>query len=728
MSILVSSIPGAVLQDRAWVRKSFLMAGNETFSEDLALKALGLGMIKNEKTANLTGSYRSTVWRKYTSTRPGGNWTFNNIPQFTPFADPRFSNLDPEITTARNPASIGKGGMGEFYSESFDDNAVRVALQFGVPEYNGMVSFFTGFYDNDAAMLANDGVIQNIGYYIGRAAGLVVGIAMLPVILVGSAVSYFLGRPTSRYYYMRETMPLYWNRVNVIANTIAVNMGLVERAYADAFNAETKFLDPNHDVRDSDKENMAAYRKIFKQELGDIFLESGGINVYALSTKTQRMADKRYEMIMEILEKSGGDQKLAYVELSKLMDQSYVYETRTQDTDWDSFMKAYHEKAWAKTTGKQSAFEATGSTEISDLKQAEAPPGEEAAKAEEVALNQEKGMFAKWQPKADYDDTKTTKGWLDEESTDTVKNYWMAQRRDGGKFVYVRVDNPGSVSESFSNSFGRPQIVEKINGISQNAREMRFSVADGNTGIGLVDQAIGGLKAVAAGAMESFHMSGLMSLAGSAFVDIPDRWQDASMNAPSMSFTMELRSPYGHPLARFLNLYLPLTLLLAGTLPISTGKASYTSPFLCSAFLRGRGIIRTGMIDSLQITRGAGNFGFTRDGECLAIDVSFSIKDLSTVMHAPIDTGFSILKPWKGMLFDEENMFNDYMAVLGNLSQADMIYPLRKMMLNLTKKGVMMDTYFSKAHLASMLDESWVTRWVGTTVGAFVRAGGGPTQ
>ena len=68
-------------------------------------------------------------------------------------------------------------------------------------------------------------------------------------------------------------------------------------------------------------------------------------------------------------------------------------------------------------------------------------------------------------------------------------------------------------------------------------------------------------------------------------------------------------------------------MLLAGILPLSTGKASYTSPFLCQLYDRGRLQIRLGMIESLSITRGTTNLAFDKHGQALGIDVTFSVVE-----------------------------------------------------------------------------------------------------
>jgi hypothetical protein len=167
-------------------------------------------------------------------------------------------------------------------------------------------------------------------------------------------------------------------------------------------------------------------------------------------------------------------------------------------------------------------------------------------------------------------------------------------------------------------------------------------------------------------------------MSGNAFVDIPKEWKDSTANLPSTNYTIELRSPYGNKMARFQNLMIPLSMILAAALPKSTGKHSYDAPFLCQIYDKGRAQVRLGMIESLNITRGAGNLGWTQNNEPLGINIDFTVVDLSSIMHMPIN-------PSPG-LFDEDNAYSDYLAVLGGLTLADQVYAGNRLRLSLTRK------------------------------------------
>lgn len=694
---------GANVRDKEWVRKTFMLG-----------------------TANMADTrfrLQTLATQKFTDTRLGGNMTINNIPQYTRSADIRVSGLNAENQILDDDKNVSGQhlGMGRFYSEQIDDNSQQIFLQFGVPEYNGMFSFFTGFYDNEAGLLANEG-LGKYTYYAGFAIGLVVSVAFFPVLLVGSVASWFLARPTSRYYYMKEAMPLYWNRVNLICNTLGVNMGLVPRINQQYDSTKIEF---------QAGETNDEWRSYAHALAPDIFRKNGGINIYAVANKAQRLADKRYALQQEIftgegIDRSVWDKLKGFItgdygtpeERAQMVAQRQATDSAStrlnrdiaDDNSLAPYLEEYHKLAIGnKATSRNNPFLGT---DVSELKAEDAPP-----RSNTQQLRSTYGAAA-----TEEEEPELLKGYAAKDEASFL-DYWKANQREGSNYVGFKVDYTGTVGESFSNSTKEPEISNKINGISGSARSARFSFSDGNTGFGIVDEAVNAAKGLVSGVLDSVHLSGLLSLAGSAFVDIPQVWSDSSATFPTASYNIELRAPYGHVLSRYMNLHVPLACILAGVLPLSTGKQSYSSPFLCSLFCKGKNQIRLGMIDSVSITRGAGNLGWNNNGECLGIDVSFTIKDLSSILHAPIDPGFNPLKPWKGMLFDDDSAFKDYMAVLGNLSLADQTYGWRKLFINLTKKREAVDTFFSRAHFAQATSNNFLTRLPGTMYGIATRAG-----
>jgi hypothetical protein len=297
-------------------------------------------------------------------------------------------------------------------------------------------------------------------------------------------------------------------------------------------------------------------------------------------------------------------------------------------------------------------------------------------------LSNEKAMRSSSNESAERQDP--TKGPVPHsaQNIDGWGKHMKAIFKDGAEFATFRVDHTGSVEESFQSSTGETDIAQKFNSASAQGRAAKFSLFGGNIDGGPIDAVKNGLGSIIEGGISgipfigSTIMPALKAGAGAAYADIPEYWQNSSASMPRMSYTMQLVAPYGNPLSQMINIYIPLCMILAGALPLSTGKQSYTSPFLCQVFDQGRCQTRLGIIDSLQITRGVSNLGFNKKKQAMAIDVSFTVKDLSTVLHMPIATGFA-LDPLEG-IFDEDTIFTDYISVLASNNLGKNIYVAQK--------------------------------------------------
>jgi hypothetical protein len=152
-------------------------------------------------------------------------------------------------------------------------------------------------------------------------------------------------------------------------------------------------------------------------------------------------------------------------------------------------------------------------------------------------------------------------------------DYAVANNKGAAEWINFRVDAMKSVNESFSNNVGESSISSKINNMSSGAADLRFSLSDLNTGFGAIDTLVNGVRDFFTGVADGMHVSGLMTLMGSGFVDIPKRWTDSSADVfPSATYTIKCRPPYGNALSRFLNMHIPIACILAGMLPISYGR------------------------------------------------------------------------------------------------------------------------------------------------------------
>ena len=91
-------------------------------------------------------------------------------------------------------------------------------------------------------------------------------------------------------------MPLYWNAVNSMANTIAANMGVVPRM-------QLKGTSRTSDENALNESTVASYYNMNP----NIYKPEGGIDIYRISNRAQRLADAHRAGLSEVLSNDVGD-------------------------------------------------------------------------------------------------------------------------------------------------------------------------------------------------------------------------------------------------------------------------------------------------------------------------------------------------------------------------------------------------------------------------------------
>lgn len=631
------------LRDVDWVRQSFMLPRRTISNSDALRRTL------------------SDARFKFTDTTLGGNFAINPPYQFTRFADIPVPSL-----------YSGSKGMGRYYSEAIDDSAQLIHMRFGVPQFNSLLNYFFNFFNPQAGRIARTGRSYDLAFSLGKIAGTLFPLPVQLFTAAGHALNFLMGRDTSKYYYLKPTMPLYWNAVNTIANGIAVNMGLVPRIMGNSEKSTVK----------GEPEYTAEVGKRYQRLNPEIWHESGEIDIYSLASRAQRMANKQRKELNQALE-TGESAEAVQAKIISMVGAGRYTSNAPEFKSYEDYLSSWH----ALNEGTE-----------------EQDPGT-------VDVVGQKYSFK-----------------------DKMIKFFEAEYEDGSQFVTFHVEHTGTVSESFSNSATEPEISSKLNGLSSGARQARFSSADGQTGIPFIDDMLQMGGAFIEGIATAVNLQGLLAFSGSAIADIPKMWDSSSADLPKSEYQIKLRTPYGNDYSRFVDLFIPLSMLLAGSLPISTGKQSYTSPFLCEVYDKGRTQTRLGMIQNLQITRGEGNLGWTRDMKPLGINVSFSVMDLSSIMHMPITAGFDLsdaveltgaaalaaraaatASPMRAAgalglaagtdfakgFFDSDTVYSDYLATLSSLSLTEQIYVMQKLRINMTRQFSSMKTWFSASHFSN---------------------------
>lgn len=627
-----NEIPVLAVKDEQWARQAFIISsptskdstGKETFLEQI----------------DITNRYYSTAYLKWTDSSLGGNVCINPLPQFTRYADIREPGLRANAVNTTLQMQQGELGMGNYYSEAIDDNMQIVHLRFGVPSYNSLFQFFTGFYNTDASILArtgrfSDGIIDGIL----KAGGALVTLAILPLAIVpiaigfiGHAARFFMKWPASKFYYLKPAMPAYWMAVTNMMNQIAVNKGV---SYTSPKYQEETIMGT---TKKFTNQETSVLRKLFP----DGFKKDGTIDVYAISNRSKRMEMRQQYALRQALTAENNQSWFGRVK-SVVNNEGGGLAGSGGPKEMPEFSLESYITRFLDVGIMSTISEMFNGANEKELKQREGEDNEQLANTP-------------------FESAPGAAG---------VAEYFVANLADGSDWVSFRVNHTGAVTDSFSSSSAKSSLAEKINMYSSSARDMRINFAQGNIDpLGVSSTIISGVGSVVSGVASALQISGLAAAAGNAFVDIPDHWSESTASLSKTSYSFTLICPYGNIISQTMYIYLPLCCLLAGALPLATGKQSHTSPFLCELFDRGRRTTRLGIIDSVTINRGTSNLSFNNDDHPLAIEVTFTVADLSSVVAMPILPGFS-LNIAQG-LFDPDNTYTDYMMTLSSMSLRDL--------------------------------------------------------
>jgi hypothetical protein len=612
--------------------------------------------------------FYSTTKLKFTDSSLGGNIAINPRPQFTPYADIPGGNrsITDELTVA---SRSGKWGMGRYYSESLDDNAQTVFLEFGLPKFNSLIDFFTKAIDYTDSVIANTGRAP-VAYKLGQFLGAGVMLAAFPLITlsiwaVKLTSKLILGHGSFNYYYLEPTMHMYWGAVNTIVTNLATEMGILIPEMMNDGSKANRIGVPVK-ISQQDLEEM-------KDLMPGIMSDANNyIDVFAIATRAQALANKQLLKERELY--NAGD-------INEFDMDGYVktkYTTSESKSPGAGVMAGVN-KGLSFTNFLDNLTSAGGLFESEDKK----PPVEKKVPSDNKYTHNPDGT-------APVDDDPERESYLEKlaKATDSAI-------KDGGMHAVFYVDYSGPVSESFSNSTGQINTGDKVKSVAQKARNIKFDLAGGE--LGVISDVVSAGKDLLAGALDSvsFGLSSVIStMTGGGYVDIPKRWEDSDMSMPQITYNMQLISPYGNTISQLQNIYIPLAMLLAGTLPLSTGKSSYTSPFLCSLYSKGVQNIKLGMITSLSITRGTSNLGFNSKRKPLALDVSFTVTDFSTRVTAPVSSSlFDIFN----VSLEDDTPLGNYIATLGSRDLLTSKYTMPKAKLRASRMLMKKDQMLSPA-------------------------------
>lgn len=604
----------------------------------------------------------------------GGNRAINSKYQFGRLTDPKIQGL----------TTLSKG-MGRGYYEAIDRNQKLISLQCGTPEFNALSQYLGTFFNPVMSTLVNKGETGRLSYKIGKTLGTLFTLPLQAWFAFQhtytKVTAALTGTPYSKFYYMKANMAMYWNGVQVMFNALLVDMGYVAPSYVST-------TDAGKNNNDNNKEQLAfgALSKIeldtMQRMLPDILLESsdglGGVDVFSVANRAQRLAWAHNQVLQGYLTDPTTDSPEAYEEKLVNYINSGATTIKPATSNWETFIRRHMgEPAYTRSSAGSSAT-AEDQKQIEELQNklnaitsAQNPTAEQQAQVASLRrqieqANEQVKYLTDEAEQAALQAAQDGNNYTPRSRKPSFFEHMRANAADGGAFVTFAAESQ-SPTESFTNNTKKPAIAEKLDGITQAGRDLSYTLAEGK--IFKLQEMISPITGLIKGTLDSWGIN-LGPFAGNAFVDMPNTWESSSVDFSQNSYSIRLQTPYGNKFSILMDLYLPLIMLINIVAPRSTGKASYTSPYLCSLFAKGEVHARLGMITSLTVSRAVGNLKWTKDRLPNAIDVEFTYTNLDQIMHLPVSQGFSDTTLGRDLLthFDEPSAYTDYISTLASMS------------------------------------------------------------
>lgn len=622
--------------------------------------------------------YFSTADFKFSSTSPGMNMAVNPKPQFTRYCDVRSKGKlnRPDISLETTGHQYGLG-MGRYYSEAIDDNQQRIFLRFGVPKYMPLLLWMSKSFDIDKVVLHNRGVITST---LLTAIGLVskfFAIASAPLLAIGMfAVNVYT--QNSRFYSVKDTMYIYWATVENILNQMTARRTMVPHILQDySFKLDNSM--------NREQKVNSSYVEALNSLIPDIIDgETGRISVFAIALRSQAAFNKMLREDYEAnSQKSLATDFTGYQETGRTGHDGYFTNNRgTPSFSAYLLTKAYDTFIKGNKDQEVNLINEGGQPNQSSL--IDYDPAYLDSEGKPLSLSGDMN-----DPNSNPESAIRSNAEAKKSTFDKYKEYMLAELSEGAAFAVFNVDFTGSVGESFSNSSASNPIESTFNSISSKARNIS-NILSSAADIPIVGETL--KFAADAGATilsnASFGIANpLLALAYGVNITMPKVWESSSASLPRANYKIKLISPYGNAYSQLFNIYLPLAMILAGSLPRSTGNSSYTSPFMCQLFDRGRVNIQLGMIESVSITRGTSNLAFSRNGHPNAIDVDIAIANLDEIISVDVNSNGVLTRLTDALSPDfSDNPFTSYLNTITGVDVYTQVYRIPMLRLKLAER------------------------------------------
>lgn len=282
---------------------------------------------------------------------------------------------------------------------------------------------------------------------------------------------------------------------------------------------------------------------------------------------------------------------------------------------------------------------------------------------------------------------------------------------DANQFIAFRLEKGSdNASETFSNTLQESQLQQRLNEAvsAQRSIDRSLSAQSGGALAWVTEQVSRfnafkkNIAALFSGSSAGIGQFVAYTAAGNGYYDLPQMWAGSNYTR-SVSINIRLRAKTGgDPVSIFTSIMVPLSCLMAAAMPRAGGNASYVSPFILRAWCRGMFNIPAGIVQSLSISRGDSEYGWSITKQPTVVSVSMQIADLSPILFLSLAGSGGLLE-----LFSNNSKLLDYLATLSGIGTKQRAYLMRNW-----KRGFksgwlkLKQTWFSSAWYGTLLGES----------------------
>lgn len=681
------------------------------------------------------------LYYNFFSSAPGDNRYVNPLPQFGPSTDPRFTQF----------MSTREGGMGTQYKRVFDDNASLVTLTPGVAEFTGLLTFITNMFDPVAAVMANKGRTPGFMFYVGSAVGTV---AFWPLQLVSIGVQFIywlMNTPKNQFYYIKPAVGMYLQSANHLLNDIMVAMGTIKPVMAMKYDD----VSPVNGIDNTHKEEYLSEIARLSKTFGDVVNEDGTIDLTRMMTRGVRKfrhfvkevkklddaainsPDEKLDLMEKKLrEFRPGDGNAYDVPLQTFLDKELgtvgkIRGEGKEEPHTPEVASAYYNQDVyndATATGEKPAYSMISSgggtipglygnennqgdhAPTSDTSAGAAPPNHPGDSNRPPSTGSTPNIYDREEGEITYEDNTQDRSWMGD-----IVDLLETSLYGGFDAITFRCEHNGAVTDSFSNTTTQSAMAGKFNSAVKSVNDFRFDMADGQTGIGVMDGVLNMARDAVAGIASSASIVNIpLALTNNSHINIPEHWSESSANLHRETYKFEFRATYASLYSQITTMWAPFCMLLPLILPNSAGPSAQTSPFLTKVFAKGRQIIRNGIVDSATIRFGDGPGGWTRDRKCLNITVELTFVDMEKYISLPIARASGLLTSITNpaaatsRMLTDVGPYNAYLARIAGTDYLDTILRWSMLSRRLTTQATAWKQSVDPANIAGMVADSMI--------------------